>query len=68
MKSPTHPRACKAMRHHPSCPGGQDQNRPAASRARAEEMLRDMAYVLHLTDRLKADILAGQSCRDAVLV
>jgi hypothetical protein len=38
---------------------------PAARRPPAEAMLRDIAYVLHLTQKVKAEILAERDRREA---
>jgi len=69
METQPYTRAWRSAAGRPR-PGQQSpaQKRPAASRAQAEEMLRDVAYVLHLTRRLKADIVAGNHCHDVVLL
>lgn len=38
---------------------------PAARRPAVEAMLRDIAYVLHLTQRVKAEIVAEREEREA---
>jgi hypothetical protein len=38
---------------------------PAARRPPVEAMLRDIAYVLHLTQKVKAEILAERDQREA---
>ncbi len=48
---------------HTSLQGRRFSNRVDGSRATAESMLRDMAFVLQLTARTKAEILADQTCR-----
>ncbi|HEV3257412.1 MAG TPA: hypothetical protein VG013_11065 [Gemmataceae bacterium] len=67
MRSQTHTQAYDAFGQHQSCSRHPGQSHSSASRDQAEAMLRDVAHVLHLTRRLKADILAPEKRGDAVL-